>query len=190
MVGRQHGTDDGLRTTRLVADATRTLLQGASIPYAQLPSVMQALREIATGERRREAVPPESVLPAVIAAIRGTEKPAPKTAARSQAREPTSQRWTPVAPTNVPVKPIQKLEAALRRSPLRLDDRSAMAIARASGKPIGRDKLEWAEQVDDRLALTFGFDFGSAKFIAEFDIQGDLGHQAVTALMEMLDARS
>lgn len=176
----------------VVAEATCLLLEHGSVSSSDLPAIIEAFTALVAG------MPPtafqgsatmETMLPVVTSVLRdfGSQVASPAVPVRPRGRRPRA--WKVVAPTNVPATPIEKLEAALKRSPIRLDDRSAVAVARASGKPVGKDKLERAQQIDDRLALTFGFDFGTAKFTAEFDVRDNLGSEAVAALMQMLDAR-
>lgn len=171
------------RDVELIAGLTEIFLRQGTVPTNALPGIIAAFDDILSSTR---SLPPSDAprqpapVPKVVAKV---SKPASR---QETKRKPRA--WKPVLPTNIPTTPFEKLVATLKRSPLRLDDRSATAIARASGKPVGRDKLERAEQAGDRLTLTFGFDFGSAKFTAEFDVQSGLGSQAMTALMEMLDA--
>lgn len=189
-MNRPEGVGDSLGVGRLVAETTCMLLRGTPVARGDLVEVMQAFRDIALGANSRNPARVEAVLPAVVAAIRDADEArAIAGKARPQPRQERPRRWKPIAPTLAPPTPIQRLEAALKRSPIRLDDRCAMAVARASGKPVGKDKLERAQQIDNRIALTFGFDFGTAKFTAEFDVRDDLGSQAVAALMQMLDTR-
>lgn len=188
-MNRPEGVGDPLDVARLVAETTCTLLRGAAVARGDLVEVMQAFRDIALGANSRNPARVEAVLPAVVAAIRhADETRAIAIKARPQARQKRQQRWQPVASTLPPPTPIHRLAAALQRSPIRLDDRCAMAIARASGKPIGRDMLEQAAEVDGVLTLTFGFKFGSAKFVASIDMGDTAGIVAMTALMDMLDA--
>lgn len=188
-MNRPEGVGDPLDVARLVAETTCTLLRGTAVARGDLVEVMQAFRDIAVGARSPEPARVESVLPAVVAAIRDADdERATAVKARPQPRQERPRRWKRVAPTLPPPTPVQRLTAALKRLPIRLDDRCAMAIARACGKPVGRDMLEGASQVDDLLTLTFGFKFGSAKFVASIDMADAAGGAALSALMEMLDA--
>lgn len=187
MVGQRQRAEDQLGTARLVADTTCALLRSTSIPDTQLLDIMRTFREIATGETS-PPVRAGSILPAVIAAVRDADLER-VSLAESQSPPRRASRWrrNPIAAANAPPTPVQRLAAALQRSPIRLDDRCAMAVARASGKAVGRDLLEQAVQVDDCLTLTFGFQFGSAKFAADIDIACAAGDAAIAALMKMLE---
>lgn len=147
-----------------------TLLKGASIPSDDLPAIAAAFHEILTGPVA--AAPPEPAAPAPV-----QKKPrAPRGTGPARA--------TPFRAA--PATPLDRLVALLRRKPVRLDDQAAMAVARASGKAVGRDRLERLEQRDGQLFLTFGFEFGSAKFTVQFDPSGAPGQTAVAALTALL----
>lgn len=142
-----------------------TLLKGASIPTEDLAAIAAAFHEVLAGP----APAPE---------------PAPTLPPPKKTRGPGRPRTTAFRP--VPASPLERLAALLRRKPLRLDDQAAMAVARASGKAVGRDRLERLEQRDGLLFLTFGFEFGSAKFTVQFDPSGVLGQAAVAVLTGLL----
>ncbi len=153
----------------LVAEAMETLLKGASIPSDDLPAIAAAFHEILTGPAAPAAEPPAPMIP--------QKKPrAPRGTAPPRAS----------AVRTAPATPLERLAAMLRRKPVRLDDQAAMAVARASGKAVGRDRLERLEQRDGQLFLTFGFEFGSAKFTVQFDPSGAPGLTAVAALTALL----
>lgn len=145
-----------------------TLLKGASIPSEDLSAIAAAFHEILTGP--------------VAVAEPPADLPLPKKS-RSPRLQP-SPRAT--AARIAPSTPLDRLALMLRRKPVRLDDQAAMAVARASGKAVGRDRLERLEQRDGQLFLTFGFEFGSAKFTVQFDPAGPAGQVAVTALTALL----
>ncbi len=148
-----------------------TLLKGASIPTEDLPAIAAAFHEILAGP----STPPD------------TEDAAPaprKTRGPGRPRTVAPRPAPSVRP--VPGTPLERLAAMLGRKPVRLDDQAAMAVARASGKAVGRDRLERLEQRDGFIFLTFGFEFGSAKFTVQFDPTDTLGRPAVAALTALL----
>lgn len=145
----------------------QTLLKGASIPTEDLPAIAAAFHEILAGPTA-PAEPPAAL-------------PLPK-----KARAVSSGPAKPRQVRAVPATPLEQLAGMLRRKPMRLDDQAAMAVARASGKAVGRDRLERLEQRDGLLFLTFGFEFGSAKFTVQFDPLGAQGQTAVAALIALL----
>lgn len=151
----------------LVAEAMQTLLKGANIPLEDLPAIAAAFHEILVG-------PPVAAEPAL--------PPSPQKVRASRGRSPAR----PAAARPLPSTPLERLAGMLRRKPVRLDDQAAMAVARASGKAVGRDRLERLEQRDGNLFLTFGFEFGSAKFTVQFDPAGPAGQTAVAALTALL----
>ncbi len=141
-----------------------TLLKGAAIPTEDLPAIAAAFHEILAGPVA--APEPAAALP-----------PPKKTRGPSRIRP---------AARIAAATPLERLAGMLRRKPVRLDDQAAMAVARASGKAVGRDRLERLEQRDGLLFLTFGFEFGSAKFTVQFDPTGAAGQVAVAALTALL----
>jgi len=148
-----------------------TLLKGASIPTEDLPAIAAAFHEILAGP----ASTPE------------TDDAAPTPRKPRGPGRPRSTTPRPAAPARVlPTTPLERLAAMLGRKPVRLDDQAAMAVARASGKAVGRDRLERLEQRDGFIFLTFGFEFGSAKFTVQFDPTDALGRPAVAALTALL----
>jgi hypothetical protein len=161
-------SSDATRRTNLVlvAEAMQTLLKGASIPTEDLPAIAAAFHEILAGPAATAEPPAALPLPKKARAVPGPAKP-------RQVRA-------------VPATPLEQLAGMLRRKPMRLDDQAAMAVARASGKAVGRDRLERLEQRDGLLFLTFGFEFGSAKFTVQFDPLGAQGQTAVAALIALL----
>ncbi len=149
-----------------------TLLKGASIPTEDLPAIAAAFHEILAGPAR----PP----------VTDDATPAPRKTRGPGRPRSTAPRPAMPAVRGLPATPLERLAAMLGRKPVRLDDQAAMAVARASGKAVGRDRLERLEQRDGLIFLTFGFEFGSAKFTVQFDPADALGRPAVAALTALL----
>lgn len=183
---------------RLAADATEMLLRQISLPSAEIPALVALFSSLA-GDHETAAKPKLAfVSPQPAAAVSRVTSSPPTIAARKTATaasrktaaavKPT-KGWKQVRPTNPPLTALEKVRIRVRRSSIRLDDRTAMAIVRASGKAVGRDMLEGIEgTTDGRIMLCFGFIHGSAKFFVAFDPAEENGALAMAALVNLASA--
>lgn len=178
---------------RLAAQATEMLLAQIALPTDQIPSVIAVFSSlagppIAAAPPAIAALPPKPVaatprLPPPIAKPRVNSKTPPK---KNASTGQPAEKWKAVRHTNPPLTPLEKIKIRVKGTALRLDDQTAMAVARASGKAVGRDMLEAiAETTDGNVMLTFGFVHGSAKFYVEFNPKAEHGIQAMTALVQL-----